>query len=56
VHDSKMGRAAPYRGWCFQITPEGKFVPYASGLRSPAGIGINKRDEIFYTDNQGDWN
>jgi hypothetical protein len=56
VHDSKMGRAAPYRGWCFQITPEGKFVPYASGLRSPAGITINKRGEIFYTDNQGDWN
>ncbi len=56
VHDSKMGRAAPYRGWCFQITPAGKFVPYASGLRSPAGITINKHGEIFYTDNQGDWN
>ena len=56
VHDSKMGRAAPYRGWCFQITPEGKFVPYASGMRSPAGVTINKRGEIFYTDNQGDWN
>jgi hypothetical protein len=51
-----MGRAAPYRGWCFQVTPEGKFIPFASGVRSPAGIGINKRGEIFYTDNQGDWN
>ena len=56
VHDSKMGRAAKYRGWSFQITPEGKFVPYSLGLRSPAGIGINGKDEIFYTDNQGDWN
>ncbi len=56
VHDSKMGRDARYRGWCFQVTPEGKFVPFASGLRSPAGITINKRGEIFYTDNQGDWN
>ena len=56
VHDSKMGRAAPYRGWCFQITPGGKFIPYASGMRSPAGLTINKRGEIFYTDNQGDWN
>lgn len=56
VHDSKMGRDTPYRGWCFQITPEGKFVPYASGMRSPAGITINQRGEIFYTDNQGDWN
>jgi len=56
VHDSKMGHAAKYRGWCFQITPDGKFVPYASGLRSPAGITINGKGEIFYTDNQGDWN
>ncbi len=56
VHDSKMGRAARYRGWCFQITPDGSFVPYANGLRSPAGLTINKRNEIFYTDNQGDWN
>ena len=56
IHDSKMGRAARYRGWCFQITPERKFVPFASGLRSPAGLTINARGEIFYTDNQGDWN
>jgi hypothetical protein len=56
VHGSKMGRATRYRGWLFQITPEGKFAPYASGLRSPAGITINKLGEIFYTDNQGDWN
>ena len=56
VHDSKMGRAAKYRGWSFQITPQGKFVPYSMGMRSPAGIGINGQDDIFYTDNQGDWN
>lgn len=56
VHDSKMGHAGAYRGWCFQITPYGKFVPYASGMRSPAGITIDKQGEIFYTDNQGDWN
>ena len=56
VHDSKMGRAAKYRGWSFQITPQGKFVPYSMGMRSPAGIGINAQDDIFYTDNQGDWN
>ncbi|HVY71287.1 MAG TPA: hypothetical protein VHH73_15245 [Verrucomicrobiae bacterium] len=56
VHDSKMGRDVKYRGWCFQITPDGKFVPFASGMRSPAGITINKAGELFYTDNQGDWN
>jgi hypothetical protein len=56
VHDGKMGRAARYRGWSFQITPDGRFVPWSSGMRSPAGIGMNKMEEIFYTDNQGDWN
>ena len=53
--EGKMGRAAKYRGWGFQVTPEGKFLPFASGMRSPAGIGINKDDELFFTDNQGDW-
>ena len=53
--EGKMGRAAQYRGWGFQVTPEGKFLPFASGMRSPAGIGINADDELFFTDNQGDW-
>ncbi|MCD8534479.1 MAG: hypothetical protein LR011_06735 [Verrucomicrobia bacterium] len=56
VHDSKMGRAAPYRGWSFQISPQGTFTPWSAGLRSPAGLGINNSGDIFYTDNQGDWN
>jgi hypothetical protein len=51
-----MGRAAKYRGWAFKITPDGKFVPFASGLRSPAGLGMNLEGDLFYTDNQGDWN
>lgn len=56
VHDSKMGRAAPFRGWSFQISPEGKFVPWSFGMRSPAGLGWGPDGELFYTDNQGDWN
>ncbi len=55
VHDSIMNRSAKYRGWFFQINTTGEFVPWASGLRSPCGVGINKDDELFYTDNQGDW-
>ena len=55
VHDSKMGRAAPYRGWSFRVTPEGRFEPWSCGLRSPAGIGMSPEGELFYTDNQGDW-
>src|SRR5687768_1254214 len=50
-----MGTSAPYRGWCVQVTPDGQMIPFASGLRSPAGIGISPADEIFVTDNQGDW-
>ena len=53
--EGKMGRAAKYRGWGFQVTPKGEFIPFASGMRSPAGIGINEKDELFFTDNQGDW-
>jgi hypothetical protein len=56
VHDGKMGRAARYRGWSFQVTKDGRFIPWSSGMRSPAGIGMNRQEEIFYTDNQGDWN
>lgn len=44
----------PGRGWIFRITPEGKFEPYATGVRSPAGISM-LNGELFYTDNQGDW-
>lgn len=56
VHGGNMGRARRFGGWCFQITPDGRFVPYASGMRSPSGLGMNQKGEIFYTDNQGDWN
>ena len=45
-----------FRGWCLKITPDGKAVPFASGLRSPGGIGLNDKGELFYSDNQGPWN
>lgn len=47
---------APYRGWCFRLTPEGKWLPTCSGIRSPGGIGMNAEGVMFYTDNQGPWN
>ena len=30
-------------------------TPIATGLRSPAGFGFNEDEDIFYTENQGDW-
>ncbi len=44
----------PGRGWIFRITPDGKFEPYATGVRSPAGLSM-LNGELFYTDNQGEW-
>lgn len=44
----------PGRGWIFRITSDGKYEPYATGVRSPAGISMLD-GEVFYTDNQGDW-
>ncbi|WP_298488633.1 plastocyanin/azurin family copper-binding protein [uncultured Maribacter sp.] len=44
-----------WRGWMLRISPEGKMTPIATGLRSPAGFGINPEGEFFYTENQGDW-
>lgn len=44
-----------WRGWLLKITPEGEMTPMATGLRSPAGLGVDLDGDIFYTENQGDW-
>ena len=44
-----------WRGWMLKITPDAKMTPWATGLRSPAGMGFLKNGDIFYTENQGDW-
>lgn len=51
----QMSSALGYRGWVMKVDGKGNLKPYASGLRSPAGIGMNANDELFITDNQGDW-
>ena len=45
-----------FRGWAGKITPDGKFVPTTSGVRSPGGVGFDAEGNVFYTDNQGPWN
>ncbi|MCM8531481.1 MAG: hypothetical protein NE330_10000 [Lentisphaeraceae bacterium] len=52
---SLMVTRGGYRGWAYKVSPSGEFTPFASGLRSPAGLGKNSKGEIFYTDNQGDF-
>lgn len=47
---------ALFRGWVIQVTPDGKSIPIASGLRSPGGIGANEHGALFYIESQGPWN
>ncbi|MEP2774335.1 MAG: hypothetical protein ABJQ29_17150 [Luteolibacter sp.] len=51
-----MKAESNWRGWCVRITPEGEMIPTVSGIRSPGGIGMNAEGDMFYTDNQGNWN
>ena len=50
-----MYASVPYRGWVCQVTKEGKFIPWASGLRTPNGLGFDLDGNLFVSDNQGDW-
>lgn len=55
---SWVGRGASlakWQGWTLKVTPDGDMTPYATGLRSPAGLALNKNGDVFYTENQGDW-
>lgn len=50
-----MGSMEGFRGWACRVTPEGKFEPYANGLRSPAGLGIAPDGRLWYAENQGEY-
>jgi mono/diheme cytochrome c family protein len=47
--------AALWQGWVFKITPAGKLLPWASGFRQAAGVGVSPEGEVFVTDQQGDY-
>jgi cytochrome c551/c552 len=44
----------PWRGWIIKISENGQIEPWATGARSPCGLGVID-GELFYTENQGDW-
>ena len=44
-----------WRGWMLRISPDGEMTPHGTGMRSPSGFGFNEVEDIFYTENQGDW-
>lgn len=55
VGGGNMSYNAPWRGWVYRSDRMGHFQPLASGFRSPCGIGMSPQDDLFITDNQGDW-
>lgn len=52
---SRMYSAVPWRGWVMKVTPDGKMTPFASGFRSPNGLGFDAEGHLWVPDNQGDW-
>ncbi|MFT7304379.1 MAG: hypothetical protein ACI8UZ_003235 [Akkermansiaceae bacterium] len=51
-----MGSQGGYRGWVMQVTPDGKTIPYAMGVRSPAGLASSPDGVVYHTENQGEYN
>lgn len=46
----------PWRGWMMgNNNKNNDLIPYAAGLRSPAGFGTNAEGDVFVAENQGDW-
>jgi glucose/arabinose dehydrogenase len=52
----RMYSRVKWRGWVLKLSPDGKTMePFASGFRSPNGIGFDAAGRLLITDNQGDW-
>jgi hypothetical protein len=51
----EMFSVVPYRGWVMMLAPDGQLHPYASGFRSPNGLGFDADGNLFVSDNQSDW-
>ena len=55
---SRRGRnfaSVQYRGWVMHIDSKGNAQPWAKGFRSPNGIAVDPKGEVWVTDNQGDF-
>lgn len=44
------------RGFIMKVDRDGKTTSFASGLRSPGGIGFDEHGALFYIESQGPWN
>ena len=57
-----LGLSASYysnafnRGFIMKVAKDGTTTAFASGLRSPGGIGYDEHGSLFYVESQGPWN
>ncbi len=57
-----LGLSASYhshalnRGFIMKVASDGKTTAFATGLRSPGGIGFDEHGALFYVESQGPWN
>ncbi|MEI6871631.1 MAG: PQQ-dependent sugar dehydrogenase [Verrucomicrobiota bacterium] len=52
----RMYSRVPWRGWVMELDPvTRKAAPFASGFRSPDGLGFDSAGHLLVSDNQGDW-
>ncbi|MFT5632915.1 MAG: glucose/arabinose dehydrogenase/sugar phosphate isomerase/epimerase [Rubritalea sp.] len=52
----RMYGRVPHRGWVIKINPKtGEYKPIASGLRTPHGVCVTAKGDLYVNDNQGDW-
>ncbi len=52
----RMYSRVPWRGWVVEFDPAtGTATPFASGFRSPDGLGFDAKGNLLVDDNQGDW-
>ena len=52
---SYMGTAGGLRGWMLSTDEQGNTGRFARGFRSPAGLALSPKNEIIYTENQGEY-
>ena len=46
----------PHHGVLFRLSPDGEDLEIiATGLRNPNGLSLGPDDEIYYSDNEGNW-
>jgi hypothetical protein len=44
------------RGFIMKVAPDGTTTAFATGVRSPGGIGFDEHGALFYVESQGPWN